>query len=87
MSSRTVSTIVHFDKPFQLGASEAIYPAGDYKVDEDQELISELNSVAYRRTATYLNLPAISAVKTRMQQMLPINPNDLEQALRRDQSP
>ncbi len=57
---------------------------GDYLVDQDEEPIESGSSLAWRRVATFIHLPAISKRAT-IQQMVPIDPAFLEAALERDQ--
>ena len=51
--------------------------AGDYVVDEDEELIEGLPWAAYRRVATFITLPATTENKYRMR-LVPIDPEELE---------
>lgn len=83
MSTRTTQTVVHFSSAFQLPAVEASQPAGDYRVDHDEEAIEGVSYIAWRRTAAFIHLPAIG-VQGPTQQMVPIDPADLEAALRWD---
>lgn len=84
MSGRTKRSIVHFDKPFALRGIEEIQPAGDYEIDEDEELIDGISWLAYRRVATYIHLPARSS-NLLTSQVLAIDHSELEAALRQDQ--
>lgn len=83
MSTRTTQTIVHFSSAFLLPAFEALQPAGDYRVDHDEEAIDGVSYTAWRRTGTFIHLPAIG-VQGPMHQMIPIDPADLEAARRWD---
>ena len=58
---RTTETMVTFRHPFTLAALEAAQPAGTYRVVTEEELIPGLSFPAFRRTATMLHLPALSA--------------------------
>jgi hypothetical protein len=80
MSTRTTETVVHFSLPFRLPDLDEIQPAGDYKIEQDEELIEGLSRLAYQRVATFIHLPAISA-DTRTRQVLKIDPNVLEKLL------
>ena len=84
MSSRTTHSIVHFAAPFVLTGFDRAQPAGDYDVDNDEELIDGLSWQAWRRVATYIHLPA-RATKSALKQIVAIDPAELEAALRQDQ--
>lgn len=77
MYARTKHRTVHFDKPFWISGLSEMVTAGDYVVDEDEELIEGLSWSAYRRVATFITLPATSANKHRMR-LMPIDPEELE---------
>ena len=83
MSTRTTQTIVHFSSAFQLPDFEAPQPAGDYRVDHDEEAIEGVSYTAWRRTGAFIHLPAIG-VQGPTHQMVPIDTADLEAALRWD---
>jgi hypothetical protein len=83
MTSRTTQTVVHFSSDFQLPGFDAPQPAGDYRVDHDEERVEEISRLAWRRIGAFIYLPAIGA-HVSMQQMVPINPADLEAALAMD---
>jgi hypothetical protein len=83
MTSRTTQTVVHFSSDFRLPGFDAPQPAGDYRVDHDEELIEGASRFAWRRIGAFMHLPAI-ATRASTQQMVPINPADLEAALSKD---
>jgi hypothetical protein len=83
MTARTTQTIVYFSNTFLLPNFDAPQPAGDYRVDYDEELIEGISQVAWRRAGTFIHLPAIGTRRT-MQHMVPIDPTDLDAALRKD---
>ncbi len=56
MFARTKHRTVHFDKPFWISGLSEMVTAGDYVVDEDEELIEGLPWAAYRRVATFITL-------------------------------
>ncbi len=58
--------------------------AGDYVVDEEEELIEGLSWSAYRRVATFITLPATTENKHRMR-LVPIDPEELEGLIAFDQ--
>jgi hypothetical protein len=83
MTSRTTQTVVHFSSDFHLPGFDAPQPAGDYRVDHDEALIEGASRLAWRRVGAFMHLPAI-ATRAPTQQMVPINPADLEAALAKD---
>lgn len=85
MSTRTTQSVVRFSSPFLLYGFDAPQPAGEYRIEQDDELIEGLSRLAYRRVATFIHLPAI-APGQRPKQMVQIDPADLEAALEKDQS-
>jgi hypothetical protein len=60
MTTRTSSKIVIFDKPFSLKGVDQTVPAGNYRVDTDEELLEGVSFVAYRRVSTVMFLPVKS---------------------------
>ena len=83
MTTRTTQTIVRFSSAFLLPGFDAPQPAGEYRVDQDEESIDGLSRLAWRRIAVFIHLPAI-ALQVPTQQMVPINPADLDTALELD---
>lgn len=59
MTIRTRETTVTFSHPFKLSATDHPQPAGTYRVVIDEEEISNISFLAYRRSATMLHTPAI----------------------------
>ncbi|MGO4830810.1 hypothetical protein AB4144_00685 [Rhizobiaceae sp. 2RAB30] len=86
MASRTTQTVVHFSAPFRLPDFDTLQPAGDYRVDHDEETVEGASCLAWRRVGAFIHLPAISATGS-TQQMVPINPADLDAALEKDKQP
>lgn len=80
---RTSRTTVRFLHPFLLYGFDAPQPAGEYVIDQDEELIEGISWPAYRRIATFIHLPAIH-LGVRPNQIMQIDPADLEAALRKD---
>jgi hypothetical protein len=80
-STRTTNTIVHFSAPFALpDLVGEIHPAGDYKIEQDEEPIEGLSWLAYRRIATYIHLPSI-AQGNRLRRIVRIEPTALADLL------
>jgi hypothetical protein len=84
MTTRTTQTVVRFSSPFRLPGFDAPQPAGDYRVDQDEELIEVYSRLAWRRVATFVYLPAIG-VEAGTQEMVPVDPAFLEAATEMDQ--
>jgi hypothetical protein len=84
MNIRSTETTVTFKHPFNLEAFDGKQPAGIYRLVVDEEEIIGLSFLAYRRTATMLHIPALSAVNGK-HQVFQTNPREIEAALRTDQ--
>ena len=84
MTIRTTQTVARFSSPFLLPGFDTPQPAGDYRVDQDEELIEVFSRLAWRRVGAFVHLPAIG-VTAHTHQMVPIDPADLEAALEKDQ--
>lgn len=85
MSIRTTQSVVRFSSPFLLYGFDVPQPAGEYRIEHDDELIEGLSWLAYRRVATFIHLPAVAPGRN-PEQMVPIDPADLEAALEKDQN-
>lgn len=85
MATRTTITTVTFKSPFVLGDFDEVQPAGAYRVETDEDLLEGISFPAYRRTLTMIHLHPSPGHPGRTQ-MLDINPNDLDAALKRDQT-
>ncbi|WP_192254365.1 hypothetical protein [Mesorhizobium silamurunense] len=83
MTTRTTPTVVRFNSAFLLPGIDTPQPPGEYRVDLDEESLEGASRTAWRRVATFIHLPAISA-KGFTQQMVPIEPASLEAALDKD---
>lgn len=86
MASRTTQTVVHFSAPFRLPEFDTLQPAGDYHVDHDEEAIEGASWPGWQRVTSFIHLPGIG-VRGSTQQMVPINPADLDAALEKDRQP
>ncbi|MBB3135679.1 hypothetical protein FHS26_003425 [Rhizobium pisi] len=84
MTIRTTQTVVRFSSPFRLPGFDMAQPAGEYRVDYDEELIDGISRLAWQRVGAFIHLPAI-ATQSSTQQMMPIHLSDLENALEKDQ--
>lgn len=86
MTIRTSEKTVTFRRPFVLGGSDEVLPAGAYKVESDEELLEGISFPAYRRILTLIQLRPEPGHPGRTQK-LTIDPNELDAALKRDQAP
>ena len=86
MTIRTSEKTVTFRRPFVIGAFEEVLPAGDYRVETDEELLEGISFPAYRRILTLIHLHAKPAHPGRTRTMT-IDPNELDAALERDRAP
>ena len=57
MASRTTQTVVHFSSAFRLPGFDEPQPAGDYRVDHDEESIEGISRLAWRRVGAFIHLP------------------------------
>ncbi|MEK9945382.1 MAG: hypothetical protein VW999_05285 [Alphaproteobacteria bacterium] len=78
--TRTTLRTVTFKKPLVLRDHDEVLPAGTYRVETDEEPISGISFLAYRRTQTILHL----LPRHGLRQSLAIDPDDLVAALDRD---
>lgn len=83
MTVRTTETTVTFAHPFRLSGADGLLPAGIYRVVMDEEPILGLSFIAYRRTATMLHTPALSAPQGRSASLSTDQP-ELDGALAKD---
>ncbi len=84
MNIRTSEMTVTFKHPFNLQAFEGEQPAGIYRLVIDEEEIIGLSFLAYRRVATMLHTPALSALNGE-HQVFQTNSGEIEAALRADE--
>lgn len=83
MPVRTTETKVTFKHPFRLRSIDGLQPAGTYRLETDEEELQGLSFTAFRRTATLLHLPAISAC-AHAHEIVSIDPAELAAALEAD---
>lgn len=60
MATRTTQTVVHFASSFLLPGFDTAQPAGDYRVDHDEETIESFSLVVWQRVGTFIHLPGIA---------------------------
>ena len=80
---RTSEKIVTFLNAFSFPSLDEQLPAGDYKVQTDEELIEGLSFVAYRRVETMIYLRGRRG-RPGERRILSIDPDDLNTALEAD---
>ncbi len=83
MPIRSIETTVTFKRPFTLPDLERPQPAGTYRLVTDEEEISGLSFLAFRRIATMLRLPSLAA-SGGSEQLISIDAGDLADALKAD---
>jgi hypothetical protein len=83
LTVRTDRTTISFMNPFSLKELEGVQPAGNYLVETDHEVIEGLSRLAYRRVATLLTIPSISASQS-LSQRVYVDQTDLDAALIKD---
>ncbi|MGF6174259.1 hypothetical protein [Ensifer sp. 4252] len=85
MFSRTKHRTVHFSEPFRLPDVEGMLAAGDYEVDDDEELIEGISWLAYHRVATFIKVPATTDNQQCMR-MVAIAPDELDRIIAVDRA-
>lgn len=83
MPGRTTETTVTFRHPFMLTALERPQPEGTYRVVIEEDEITGLSFLAFRRTTTILQIPAIT-VSDRAQESYTVSASELAAALEND---
>ena len=83
MTTRSNEMTLTFSKPFALSEVDRPLPAGAYRVVVDEEDIPGLSFLAFRRTATMLHVPALSAPGGH-KEIFVVNPDELAAALEAD---
>ncbi len=83
MATRCKDTTLTFSKAFALSEVDRPLPAGTYRVVVDEEDIPGLSFLAFRRVATMLQVPALSAPGRPIEMFL-VNPDELAAALEAD---
>lgn len=83
MLTRTTTRTVRFNFRFTLTGVDEPQPAGDYKIETDEEQIDSTFFIGYRRTATFIYLPSQPGHRN-ITQLVRIEPDELDLALRND---
>ncbi len=76
MSTRSTETTLTFSKAFALSEVDRPLLAGTYRVVVDEEDLPGLSFLAFRRTATMLHVPALSALGG-LNEVFLVNPDEL----------
>lgn len=83
MTTRTTQTVARFNAPFVLPGFDLPQPAGEYRIEHDEELIEVSTRLAWRRVGAFVHLPAVGT-EGRPHQMVPIDPAVLDAVLEKD---
>lgn len=83
MAARSKETTLTFSRAFALSEVDRPLPAGTYRVVVDEEDIPGLSFLAFKRMATMLHLPALSAPGGRAEMFL-IDLDELAAAIEAD---
>lgn len=83
MTTRSHESVITFEHSFMLSCFDERRPAGAYRVVTDEEEISGLSFVAYRRVATRLYTPAVSVLHG-VYEVFTVDASELECALEAD---
>ena len=81
MFTRTKTRTIHFDRPFALFGLEGLQPPGDYQVQDDEEQITGISWLAYRRIATLIEIRS-----GQKRSLVTIDNEELEAAMERDKA-
>lgn len=85
MTYRTREMLVTFQHPFTLGGFDEVLPAGEYRVETDEELLEGVSFSAYRRVRTLVHLHARPTNPG--PRVLTVDQAELDTALSRDRVP
>jgi hypothetical protein len=78
-TTRVTSTTVTFARPFILDGFGELQRPGSYVVDTEEELMDTISVAAWKRISTVIQLSQDGGTE-----YVPINPDQLSEALRRD---
>jgi len=80
-TTRVISTTVTFVRPFILDGFGELQRPGSYIVDTEEELMDTLSVAAWKRISTVIRLGRHGGIE-----YVPISPDQLNEALRRDEA-
>jgi hypothetical protein len=78
-TERRTSRKVVFSRPFTIGSSAEVYPAGTYEVETAEAIFEGVEHIAHVRTSTVLIIPTASGTCDRK-----VLGKELDEALKRD---
>lgn len=84
MPNRSIESTVTFASAFSVGETTGQQPPGTYRVTIDEEEISGISTLAYRRVATLLHTPPLKW--SGPHQVFTVDAAELEVALSADQA-
>lgn len=79
MATRTKTRTVHFQRPFTLHGVQGEQAPGDYQIKEDEEQITGISWLAYRRISTLIECRSGGTTS-----LISIDHNELHSALEKD---
>ena len=80
-----MTEVVEFQRPFRLSSRTGPLPAGRYRVDTEEEMLTGISFPAWRRTSMTIARHGASA--GRLVQCLAITPAELAAARAADEAP
>lgn len=83
MLNRTRSETVILKHPFQIADLEPEQPAGEYVAETNEELLTGVSFIAYRRVSVVLYLKEKSKIGTTRQSIW-LNPEKFDEILQED---
>lgn len=84
LTSRVTTKTFTFVRPFRLDEIDDEIPAGDYRVETEEETLDTVSFVAYRRVSTHIFLPLQGPLGGA--EMFVIHPEGLTRALMLDRA-
>jgi hypothetical protein len=84
MSVRTTESTVTFSAPFRVADNEDLLPPGTYRVVMDDEELSGLTFMSYRRIATMIAVPSVDAPVQLKRSLVSTSQTELDAALMKD---
>ena len=83
MATRTTSFVIRFASPFLLTRIDAPQPPGEFRIEQDEEMIEGVSRPARRRVATFIHLPA-TVSQSLTGQLFRVDPAEFDAALEKD---
>ena len=85
MESRTTTEVMAFDHPFLVSSRSGPLPAGQYRVETEEEMLESLSFPAWRRTS--MTIARHGLASGRLVQALAITPAEFAAALAENGKP